>query len=489
MDNLQEIFPIVDEEGKVIGSATRGECHSGSKLLHPVVHLHVFNSKGNIYLQRRPEWKDIQPGKWDTAVGGHIDYGETPEEALHREVREELDITDFQAEFVDKYVFESKRERELVYVSRTIYDGEIRPSAEELDGGRFWTIQEIYEVMGKDILTPNFEYEYKRCFKQYNKKEDMVRIVILDGYTANPGDLSWKELESLGQLTVYERTKPEETVARAAEADIVLTNKVIIGKAEIEQLPHLKYIGVLATGYNVVDIKAAHERGIIVTNVPAYSTESVAQMVFAHLLTVTNRTEHYAIQNRAGRWTNNPDFSYSDTLLTEIAGKTIGIVGLGNIGKRVAQIALAFGLKVKAFTSKAAETLPDGIQKADMQELFLTADVISLHCPLTDNTKHLINAETIGLMKKTAIVINTGRGPLVDDQAVADALEDKRIAAYCADVLTEEPPRADNPLLKQQNAYITPHIAWATVEARVRLLQVAIENVRAFLNGTPQNVV
>jgi glycerate dehydrogenase len=317
----------------------------------------------------------------------------------------------------------------------------------------------------------------------------MVRIVILDGYTANPGDLSWKELESLGQLTVYERTKPEETVARAAEADIVLTNKVIIGKAEIEQLPHLKYIGVLATGYNVVDIKAAHERGIIVTNVPAYSTESVAQMVFAHLLTVTNRTEHYAIQNRAGRWTNNPDFSYSDTLLTEIAGKTIGIVGLGNIGSRVAQIALAFGLKVKAFTSKAAETLPDGIQKVDMQELFSTADVISLHCPLTDNTKHLINADTIELMKKTAIVINTGRGPLVDDQAVADALEDKRIAAYCADVLTEEPPRVDNPLLKQQNAYITPHIAWATVEARVRLLQVAIENVRAFLSGTPQNVV
>ena len=317
----------------------------------------------------------------------------------------------------------------------------------------------------------------------------MVRIVILDGYTANPGDLSWKELESLGQLTVYERTKPEETVARAAEADIVLTNKVIIGKAEIEQLPHLKYIGVLATGYNVVDIKAAHERGIIVTNVPAYSMESVAQMVFAHLLTVTNRTEHYAIQNRKGRWTNNPDFSYSDTLLTEIAGKTIGIVGLGNIGSRVAQIALAFGLKVKAFTSKAVQTLPDGIQKADMQELFSTADVISLHCPLTDNTKHLINAETIGLMKKTAIVINTGRGPLVDDQAVADTLEDKRIAAYCADVLTEEPPRADNPLLKQQNAYITPHIAWATVEARVRLLQVAIENVRAFLSGTPQNVV
>ncbi len=317
----------------------------------------------------------------------------------------------------------------------------------------------------------------------------MARIVILDGYTANPGDLSWKDLESLGQVTVYERTKPEDTVVRAAEADIVLTNKVLIGRTEIEQLPHLRYIGVLATGYNVVDIMAAHEHGIIVTNVPAYSTESVAQMVFAHLLTVTNRIEHYAIQNRAGRWSNNPDFSYSDTVLTELAGKTIGIVGLGNIGSRVAQIALAFGMKVKAFTSKSADLLPDGIQKTDMQELISTSDILSMHCPLTDDTRHLINADTLRLMKKTAIVINTGRGPLVDDQAVADALEQKRITAYCADVLTEEPPRADNPLLKQQNAYITPHIAWATIEARVRLVQVATDNVRAFLKGTPQNTV
>jgi len=317
----------------------------------------------------------------------------------------------------------------------------------------------------------------------------MARIVILDGYTANPGDLSWKDLETLGQVTVYERTKPEDTVARAAEADIVLTNKVMIGRTEIEQLPHLRYIGVLATGYNVVDIMAAHEHGIIVTNVPAYSTESVAQMVFAHLLTVTNRIEHYAIQNRAGRWSNNPDFSYSDTVLTELAGKTIGIVGLGNIGSRVAQIALAFGMKVKAFTRKSADLLPDGIQKTDMQELISTSDILSMHCPLTGDTRHLINADTLRLMKKTAIVINTGRGPLVDDQAVADALEQKRITAYCADVLTEEPPKADNPLLKQQNAYITPHIAWATTEARVRLVQVATDNVRAFLKGTPQNTV
>lgn len=316
-----------------------------------------------------------------------------------------------------------------------------------------------------------------------------MKIVILDGYTANPGDLTWKELEEMGELTVYDRTSPSETVARAAEADIVLTNKVIIGKTEMEQLPNLKYIGVLATGYNVVDIEAAHERGIIVTNVPAYSTESVAQMVFAHLLTVTNRTEHYAIQNRNGKWSSNPDFSYQDTEVMELAGKTFGIVGLGNIGKRVAQIALAFGMKVKAFTSKPAEALPEGIAKADMKELFSTSDVISLHCPLTADTRYLINTESLGWMKNSAIVINTGRGPLVDDQAVADALADGKIAAYCADVLTEEPPKADNPLLTQENAYTTPHIAWATYEARIRLIQVASNNVRAFINGTPQNVV
>ena len=316
-----------------------------------------------------------------------------------------------------------------------------------------------------------------------------MKIVILDGYTANPGDLTWKELEEMGELTVYDRTSPSETVARAAEADIVLTNKVIIGKTEMEQLPNLKYIGVLATGYNVVDIEAAHERGIIVTNVPAYSTESVAQMVFAHLLTVTNRTEHYAIQNRNGKWSSNPDFSYQDTKVMELAGKTFGIVGLGNIGRRVAQIALAFGMKVKAFTSKPAEALPEGIVKADMKELFSTSDVISLHCPLTADTRHLINTESLGWMKNSAIVINTGRGPLVDDQAVADALADGKIAAYCADVMTEEPPKVDNPLLTQKNAFTTPHIAWATYEARIRLIQVASNNVRAFINGTPQNVV
>ena len=314
-----------------------------------------------------------------------------------------------------------------------------------------------------------------------------MKIVILDGYTANPGDLSWKELETLGELVVYERTSADETVARAADADVVLTNKVLITKEVMAQLPRLKYVGVLATGYNVVDIEAAHHRGIIVTNVPAYSTESVAQIVFAHLLTVTNRVEHYAVQNRAERWTNSADFSYSDTLLTELAGKSFGIVGLGNIGKRVAQIAQAFGMNVIALTSKT--TLPEGIKKASLPELLAQSDVLSLHCPLTPDTHHLINADTLKQMKPTAILINTGRGPLIDDQAVADALKAKRLYAFCADVLTEEPPKADNPLLGLPNAYSTPHIAWATVEARARLIQVAIDNVKAFASGQPQNIV
>ncbi len=316
-----------------------------------------------------------------------------------------------------------------------------------------------------------------------------MKIVILDGYTANPGDLSWKELENLGMLTVYDRTSPEETVARAADAEIVLTNKVIISREVIAQLPRLKYIGVLATGYNVVDVKAANERGIIVTNVPAYSTESVAQLVFAHLLNVTNRTNHYATQNRQHRWTKNVDFCYWDYPHMELAGKTFGIIGLGNIGRRVAEIAIAFGMKVKAMTSKSANTLSTGIEKADLGTLLATSDVISLHCPLTDATHHLINQKTLQLIRPSTILINTGRGPLVDDQAVASALTNGQLAAFCADVLTKEPPQADNPLLGLPNAFITPHIAWATEEARTRLLRVVISNVHAFINGKPQNII
>jgi glycerate dehydrogenase len=316
-----------------------------------------------------------------------------------------------------------------------------------------------------------------------------MRIIILDGYSANPGDLSWKELEQMGEVTVYDRTSPSETVKRAADADIVLTNKVVLDREKIAQLPRLKYIGVLATGYNVVDIEAAHQRGIIVTNVPAYSTESVAQMVFAHLLTVTNRTEHYAIQNREGRWSANPDFCYWDFPHMELAGKTFGIVGLGNIGRRVSEIALAFGMKVKAMTSKCQEQLPAGMEKADLQTLLSSADVLSLHCPLTEKTRHLINADTLRKMKPMAILINTGRGPLIDDQAVADALQEGRLGAFCADVLTTEPPASNNPLLSQPNAFITPHIAWASTEARIRLLQIATDNVRAFISDKPQNAV
>jgi len=264
---------------------------------------------------------------------------------------------------------------------------------------------------------------------------------------------------------------------------------VVIGKEEMAQLPHLKYIGVLATGYNVVDIETAHERGITVTNVPAYSTESVAQMVFAHLLTVTNRTEHYAQENRNGRWANNKDFCYWDFPHMELSGKTFGIVGLGNIGMRVATIANAFGMRVCASTSKSEDQLPSFIEKKSLTELFSECDVISLHCPLTPDTHHLINSETLQEMKSSAILINTGRGPLVDDQAVAEALAEGRLAAFCADVLTNEPPKATNPLLSQPNAFTTPHIAWASKEARIRLLQVAINNVRSFLNGQAQNVV
>ena len=317
----------------------------------------------------------------------------------------------------------------------------------------------------------------------------MMKIVILDGYTANPGDLSWKALEEMGALKVYERTKPEETIDRAKDAEVVLTNKVLLKRQEMEQLPKLRYIGVLATGYNVVDLEAAREHGIIVTNVPAYSTLSVAQMVFSHLLTVTNHTEHYARQNREGKWTASPDFSYMDMPVTELAGKTFGIVGLGNIGQRVAMIAAAFDMSVVAYTSKSADQLPPYIQKRTLDEVLAESDVLSLHCPLTPDTQHLVNRQTLQKMKPSAILINTGRGPLISDQDVADALNNNRLKAFCADVLTEEPPKADNPLLRCENAYITPHIAWASSEARVRLLDVAINNVRAFLDGKPQNVV
>ena len=316
-----------------------------------------------------------------------------------------------------------------------------------------------------------------------------MKIVILDAYGMNPGDMSWKPLAELGDLVVYDRTSPDDVVNRAAGAEIVLTNKTVIDCAAISKLPDLKYIGVLATGYNVVDIDAARSRGIIVTNIPAYSTASVAQMVFAHLLAITNRVEHYAEDNRAGRWTHCPDFCYWDEPLHELAGKTFGIVGLGNIGQAVSRVALAFGMKVKAFTSKDASQLPEGVTKAGLDELFADCDVVSLHCPLTVDTKHLVNSARLAMMKPTAILINTGRGPLVDDRALADALNSHRIHAAGIDVMTTEPPAFDNPLLSARNCFITPHQAWATAEARARLLDIAAGNIRAYLSGEPRNNV
>lgn len=316
-----------------------------------------------------------------------------------------------------------------------------------------------------------------------------MKIVVLDGYAANPGDLSWDGMERLGELTVYDRTSPSELLERAEDAEILLTNKVIIDADTLKSLPKLKYIGVLATGYNVVDVNAANNHGIVVTNIPAYSTESVAQMVFAHILNITQRVGHYADENRGGRWSSNPDFCYWDTPLTELAGKTIGIVGLGHTGSATARIAHAFGMKVKAFTSKEQSQLPQGVEKASINDLFSTSDIVSLHCPLTDSTKNLVDASMLRLMKPNAILINTGRGPLVNEKDLADALNEGIILATGVDVLSSEPPSADNPLLSARNCFITPHIAWATKEARTRLMDIATENVAAFLAGKPINLV
>lgn len=316
-----------------------------------------------------------------------------------------------------------------------------------------------------------------------------MKIVILDAYFTNPGDLSWDGFKDLGQLEIYDRTTPDEIVARCIEADCILTNKVVIDKNIINQLPNLKYIGVLATGYNVVDIPAALERGIVVTNIPAYSTDSVVQMTFAHILNITNRVGDYASANRKGRWSGNTDFCYWDSPMHELAGKTLGIVGLGNIGMKVAQLARLFGMDVFAVTSKHSSDLPDGIQKTTLDGLLGISDIISLHCPLNDKTRELINANSLAKMKQGAILINTGRGPLVNEQDVADSLIAGHLGAYGTDVMSIEPPKSDNPLFTAPNAFVTPHIAWATVEARKRLISIAVNNLKAFANGNPINVI
>lgn len=316
-----------------------------------------------------------------------------------------------------------------------------------------------------------------------------MNIIILDGYALNPGDLSYDCLRQFGELTIYDRTAPEELIERAKDADALLINKVVLGEKELAQLPRLRYIGVQATGYNVVDVEAARRHGITVTNIPAYSTDSVAQMVMAHLLNITQRVGDYARQCGEGRWSSNPDFCYWNTPLIELAGKQMGIVGFGRTGSAVARLALAFGMKVATYTSKPQEELPEGIIKMSLEELFGTSDIVSLHCPLTPTTHHLVNAERLALMKSTAILINTSRGPVVDEQALAEALNSGTLYAAGIDVLCEEPPRKGSPLLSARNCFVTPHIAWATIEARTRLLKICENNLRAFINGHPQNVV
>ena len=311
-----------------------------------------------------------------------------------------------------------------------------------------------------------------------------MKIVVLDGYAANPGDLSWAPLEALGELNVFDRTPADQVAARIADAELVLTNKTVLTRELIAGAKKLKYIGVLATGYNVVDVAAAKELGVVVTNIPAYSTDSVAQLGFALLLEICHNVGHHSQAVHAGRWTSNPDFCFWDAPLIELAGKTMGIVGYGQIGHRVAEIARCFGMNVIAWTRT-----PRDPECVSLDELLARSDVISLHCPLFPETKNLINRDTIAKMKDGVILINTSRGPVVNDADLREALESGKVYAAGADVSTVEPIPADSPLLGAKNMFLTPHIAWATFEARERLMDIAVKNVEAFLNGAPVNTV
>ena len=316
-----------------------------------------------------------------------------------------------------------------------------------------------------------------------------MRIVVLDGHTLNPGDLSWHGLETLAACEVHDRTPPELVVRRAAGAEIVLTNKTPLSRGTIEQLDKLRYIGVLATGYNIVDVEAARRRNVPVTNVPTYGSRSVAQMVFAHLLNLAHHVGHHARSVADGRWTNCADFCYWDYPLVELAALTMGIVGLGRIGRATAELARAFGMNVLASDVATVSSVPDGVTMAELDDVFRQSDVISLHCPLTPENENLVNVERLALMKPTAFLINTSRGTLVDEPALAAALNNGRIAGAGLDVLEIEPPRVDNPLFSAKNCFITPHIAWGTKAARMRLLETATENLKAFLDGSPRNLV
>ncbi|WP_295118792.1 D-2-hydroxyacid dehydrogenase [uncultured Chitinophaga sp.] len=316
-----------------------------------------------------------------------------------------------------------------------------------------------------------------------------MQIVILDGQTLNPGDLSWEQLQALGEITVYERTAEAEVADRCSDADIVLTNKAILSKATLEALPKLKYIGVTATGYNVVDVKTAERQGITVTNVPAYGTSSVAQLTISLMLEHCFNVGTHANSVQSGEWAASKDFSYWKTPLIELQHKTIGIVGLGGIGQAVARLAMAFGMQVIASHKHPERDKMVGVKFVDLDTCFREADFVTLHCPLNEQNKGFVNKRMIELMKPSAFLINTSRGPLINETDLALALNSGRIAGAGLDVISKEPPDTDNPLLTAKNCYITPHIAWATLEARKRLMSVVVENVKTFIEGSPQNVV
>ena len=317
----------------------------------------------------------------------------------------------------------------------------------------------------------------------------MAQIVYLDCFTVNPGDLDWEPLRALGDCVLYDRTPPEQVIPRAAESRIVLVNKIVLDGPTIRALPQLRYIGVTATGYNIVDVEAANERNIVVTNVPTYGTRSVVQMTFALLLELTQHVGHHAQTVREGRWSASPDFCCWDRPLIELSGLTMGIVGLGRIGAEVGRVAQAFGMETIAASARGTQHSRAGVKTVSLDELFATSDVVSLHCPLTPETQKLVNAKRLASMKPTALLINTSRGGLVADQDLADALNRGQIAGAAVDVLSQEPPPMTNPLISARNCYVTPHIAWATRAARSRLLQVTVENIRAYLAGTPENRV
>lgn len=317
-----------------------------------------------------------------------------------------------------------------------------------------------------------------------------MKIVVLDGYALNPGDLSWDDLYRLGSVTIYDRTKPEEVLQRSIEAEIILTNKTVLSKDTIVRLKNLRYIGVLATGYNVVDIEAAKDYNITVTNVPAYSTDSVAQMVFALILEFCNNVKIHSDSVHSGDWTKNADFSYWKHPLIELSGKTLGIIGFGSIGKKVASIAASFGMKVLV-NSRTIPKISNFPKESfvDLDTLISNSDFLSIHCPLTEKTKGLVNRAFLNKMKKEAVLINTARGPIVNEYDLAEALKDRKIAGACLDVMSMEPPSADNPLLSAENCIITPHISWASKESRIRLMGIAAENIEKFLNNQIQNSV